>query len=86
MPRDLQGITVTGSLERVLTRKLDNGAEFHTAHLVWMGGAAYVQLARGVEAELPAEGTLVTLSATPSPYVGKDGKAGVSFRGGRIVS
>lgn len=78
-----EGVIVAGVVSRVTSRTNEHGT-FYTALVEWMGGRAFVELARD-EHQKVGEGQFVMLSVGVRPYVNKGGGAGYSFSYGRVV-
>lgn len=81
--RELQGVSVSGVVASVTSRT--NGEfTFYTVRVEWMGGSAFVELAKDQHKKI-AEGEFVTLACQVRSYVSKQGRAGHSFNYGERV-
>lgn len=78
------GVLVAGVVQRLTSRSNDHGT-FWTALIEWMGGRAFVELAKDEDKKL-GEGEPVVLAVQVRAYVGKSGGAGYSFNYGRRVA
>lgn len=79
----LEGVSVSGVVGAVTSRTNEHGT-FYTARIEWMGGSAFVELARDEHKKLEI-GEIVTLACQVRSYVSKQGRAGHSFNYGTRV-
>lgn len=82
--QDLEGVLVGGLVTRLSSRTNEHGT-FWTARLEWMGGSAFVELARDEEKKL-AEGQITVLRVSVRPFVSKAGRPGHSFNYGVVLA